>query len=400
MYRAGWGDINPYIKGKSCLSVEIATTPSYGSEVTTYKTNANGTTYTDASFVTDALKIVGEMTITSTVTDERGRSGSDTKTINVLDYTAPVVTALSVHRCNVDGTENEQGEYVKATFSASVTPLGGLNSASYAIELRKTTEEESKPTTLPISDYSVTDYEYIFRAETESSYYVKVYAIDNFDSKHGTMSTTVSTARTLLDFYGDRAIGLGKVCEIDEGVEVGLPMYIREGCAMNAHYGTENQYDLIERVDELTDATGAITVSGTAGSSVELASGTVTKIELTQICASSDTKGVFSIVSGDVQVNASGVYMIAGSVYMSATSTNPNAGKGVYIRDGNDKELVSAIDFFNITASTTSGAVATAPKLILLNAGEKLRLCGRALSSSGTAYTGNVSTYLTVLKVG
>lgn len=153
-------------------------------------------------------------------------------------------------------------------------------------------------------------------------------------------------------------------------------------------------------LDELTKATGAITVSGTPSTSATLNAGVVTKIELTQICASSDTKGVFSIVDGDLQVNAAGVYMITGSVYITATSVNTNAGRGVYIRDGNDKELVSALDFFNATSSSTAGAVTTASKLVSLNAGDKLRLCGRTLSTSGTAAMGNVATYLTVLKVG
>ena len=144
----------------------------------------------------------------------------------------------------------------------------------------------------------------------------------------------------------------------------------------------------------------AITVNGTSGSSVSLPTGTITKIELTQICASSDKNGVFSIVDGDLQVNVSGIYAIAGSVYISASSSAANAGKGVYIRDSSDKELVSAIDFFNVTSSATSGAVSTATKLVSLSAGETLRLCGRTLSTSGTAYLGNASTYLTVLKVG
>lgn len=240
-----------YIKNRSRLNVSITETKSYGSAINTYNTTANGTTYKEASFVTDLLKTAGNMTITSTVTDKRGRSGSDTETVNVLDYSAPAVTYLSVHRCNADGTENEQGEYVKATFSARVTSLGGLNSASYAIEHRKTTEAEREPVPLPISGYSVENHEYIFAAEPEASYNVKVYAMDDFDQEHGTLSTTVSTARTLLDFYGDRAMAVGKVCEVDEGFEIGLPTFIRDGCPMNVHYGKPNQYDLIAKVDAL-----------------------------------------------------------------------------------------------------------------------------------------------------
>ena len=92
--------------------------------------------------------------------------------------------------------------------------------------------------------------------------------------------------------------------------------------------------------------------------------------------------------------------MIAGSVYITATSANTHAGRGVYIRDGNDKELASAMDFFNVTSSNVAGGMATAPKLVSLNSGDKLRLCARALNASGSASKGNVATYLTVVKVG
>ena len=251
-----------YVKNKSRLAVSVATEMAYNSAINSYSTSVNGTTYTGSSFVTEALKTAGDMTIASTVTDKRGRSGSDSETINVLDYAAPAVTYLSVHRCNADGAENEQGECVKVTYTCKATSLNFQNSVITEVKFKKTTEDnytsqfESEDV---ISQYRADEEAIfagadnesvlIFRADTESSYNVLVTITDVFET--GTMSTTVSTARTLLDFYGDRAMAVGKVCEVDEGFEIGLPTFIRDGYPMNVHCGTPNQYDLIAKVDAL-----------------------------------------------------------------------------------------------------------------------------------------------------
>lgn len=250
-YMGYYSTYGGYIKGKSRLNVVVSATSSYGSAIASYSSSANGTTYTGSSFTTEVLKSSGSMTVTSKVTDKRGRSGSASKAITVLDYSAPMITALSVHRCNSDGTENEQGEYVKVTFSSSVTSLSSKNTAAYVLAYKKTSASSYTSVTLSAlaKNYAVSDYEYIFAADTEFSYNVKVTVTDAFES--GSMSTTVSTARTVIDFYGDRALAIGKVCEVEEGFEIGLSTYLHDGYDIKAHYGTENQYDLIGKVDEL-----------------------------------------------------------------------------------------------------------------------------------------------------
>ena len=239
-----------YVKGKSRLNVSITAGLAYDSAIKSYASSVNGTTYPDSYFTTEVLKTAGDMTVTSTVTDRRGRSGSASTTVNVLDYDSPKITYLSVHRCNGDdGKENEQGDSVKVTFSAQATQLISSDTVSYLLEYKKTTDETFTRVQLSLSDFSVPEFSYIFAAAAESSYNVKVSITDAFETS--TMATTVSTARTLLDFYGDRALSLGKVCEVDEGFEIGLPTCVRDGYPMNVHYGTPNQYDLIAKVDAL-----------------------------------------------------------------------------------------------------------------------------------------------------
>lgn len=118
---------NTAIKGKSTLQITLSVTLGGSSPINSYSITANGETYTTSSAVTSVLKTSGTMTVTAKVTDKRGRTDTATAEIEVLDYNAPSITSLSVRRCNQNGTENDQGAYIKVTFSGSVTPLNDNN---------------------------------------------------------------------------------------------------------------------------------------------------------------------------------------------------------------------------------------------------------------------------------
>ena len=213
-----------YIKGASKLKGTVNATPSYGSAIASYKTTVDGITYTSATFTTDALRSSGTVRITATVTDKRGRTGTATKDITVKDYSPPVISYLSVHRCNSDGTENDEGEYVIVTYSGSITPLSNLNGHYWELQYKKSAEgdDKYKKVSLNTTAYSITKDTYIFEADTESSYDVKLLVSDNFynanstDSafKPVTMVTSASTAFTIMDFGADgKSVAFGKVAE-------------------------------------------------------------------------------------------------------------------------------------------------------------------------------------------
>jgi hypothetical protein len=220
----GWkGTYGAYIKGLSVLEVTVNATPSYGAAITSYSTTANGSTYTAASFTTDVLKASGTQVITAKVKDARGRTGTANVSLTVLDYTPPSIAKLTVHRCNADGTENNQGEYVKATFTATVTSLNNKNTAMYILRYKKATETTYTSVTLTDLEnvYAVTDSTYIFAAAADSSYDVELVAADNHDA--ATRSTSASTAFTLIHFRADgTGVAFGKLSENKNLVDFGL----------------------------------------------------------------------------------------------------------------------------------------------------------------------------------
>ena len=212
-----------FVRGLSKFKVVVTPTTSYGSAISAYKTTANGATYTTASFTTGVLSSSGTLKVVATVTDKRKRSGSTTVSKTVINYSNPIVSKLQVKRCNEDGSENDRGEYVQVTFSASITSLNNKNTASYRLRYKKSSDGTYTEVALTdfANNYTVTDATYIFAADSGSSYDVEFSATDS----HGTTTriTTASTAFTLMHWNtAGNGMGIGKISELENVLDVGV----------------------------------------------------------------------------------------------------------------------------------------------------------------------------------
>lgn len=219
------------VKSLSKLYVKTTATPAYNSPITAYRVTANGTQYTTAEITTEEIKAAGTTTVSASVVDKRGRtSATASASFPVLDYSAPKVTALAVHRCAEDGTEDENGDYIKATFSAEVTPLNNKNTATYTLQYKKSTADSWTTVNLTAfaNTYAVTNHGHVFSADSNASYDVIVTAKDNHGS--GSRATSASTAFTLMNWNADgTGMGIGKVSEKSNALEIGLRAYDEYG---------------------------------------------------------------------------------------------------------------------------------------------------------------------------
>lgn len=212
------------VKGLSKLYVKVNGYPAYSSPIVIRSATANGGSYTAEEFTTGVLKAAGTTTIKAYVKDKRGRvSAEASASFTVLDYALPSISALTVRRCNEDGTENEQGEYVRAVFSAAITALNNKNTATYKLRYKKSTDSNFTEVTLEslANMYVVNSAEYIFAADSSSSYDVEVEAKDN----HGTTTrnTSASTAFTLINWGADgTSFAFGKVAEKANTIQIAL----------------------------------------------------------------------------------------------------------------------------------------------------------------------------------
>ena len=220
----GWDDVyGSPVQGLSKIKVTVTPTPAYGSPVSAYSVGIDGVTYPQATVTTGALKNSGPSTVSATVKDKRGRSGLASYVMSVQAYSPPSISALAVHRCNQDGTENEQGDYIRVTISAAITALGNKNTAAYAIRYKKSGATSFTEATLTAlaGVYTVNAWSYVFRADGSSSYDIEVDAKDRHSTT--TRATSASTAFTLMNWGADgTSMGIGKVAEKAKTLQIAL----------------------------------------------------------------------------------------------------------------------------------------------------------------------------------
>lgn len=224
------------VQSLSRIKVSVSTTTAYSSPIASCIISANGATYSGTEATTAALKAAGDSPVTVTVKDKRGRTGSASYTMKVLEYAAPVISKFAVHRCKADGTEDSGGGYIKITFSSTISPLKNLNSNNWRFGYKKTSDAQFLEAVLDPGryTYTLTDYEEIFPADVNSSYDVFVSATDKHN---GTRRDTVASTGFVLMSWGEdgRSVGLLKVAERPDAVDIGGDVYMNGHALYGAH---------------------------------------------------------------------------------------------------------------------------------------------------------------------
>ena len=134
--------------------------------------------------------------------------------IQTYGYEPPNIISFNASRCNQDGSANDSGAYCKITYQFKVIPLGNHNSK----EVTLVAPDGSHVYTNLDYNYG-SAYQYISAADIEHSYAISITVEDDFVTVSA--SRNVSTAGVIMDFlYDGKGIGLGKVAETSEMVEV------------------------------------------------------------------------------------------------------------------------------------------------------------------------------------
>ena len=239
-----------YIKTKSKANISINASGSDSSTISSYSISVNGTTYNSQTVTTDVLKNAGTNTISVTVRDSRGRTTKSSKSFNVLDYNAPVLSEFSNNRCNEDGTINDNGENIKTTVTWSSNSLNSKNILTLHIYSKKkdsNTWEEIASSSNNSGTKSV-----IFVADGTSSYDVKLVISDKFNS--ATYTREIGTTYRLINFRSTgKGIALGKVSEedlLDVNMDTRFRKAVRSENDVIAGLGTSNQTSLFGKANK------------------------------------------------------------------------------------------------------------------------------------------------------
>ena len=233
--------IGAYVKSLSTLSVAITAEGVYGSSISSYRTTLDGATYTAASFTAGKkLSAAGDMTLTVSVTDSRGRTATYTSTVQVLDYAIPSIRRFSVERCNADGSSAQvDGTKARFSFQGSVSPLNNKNSFSCVVYYKlKNAEAWTQAYAVNAASYTLAVSNQLLSQTYDalSSYDVKIRLADHFQEAEQAVS--IGTKGVILDFLADgTGIGIGKVAETPGAIECGWPMKLTDPLSI-AYGGT------------------------------------------------------------------------------------------------------------------------------------------------------------------
>lgn len=217
------------VQTKSRPKFTITASGALGSTIKTYKTTFDGKSYSGASPTASAITKSGSVSATITVTDSRGRTSTTTRSWTVAAYSPPKIISFQGFRCLEDGTENYEGTYIKALINYSISPISNKNGNSYTLEYKLKSGTAWASLTSGAAYAMNTD---IISASglfgIDNTYEIRLTVRDDFSTIRSLFE--IPTAFTLIDYHRDgRALAFGKVCEIGEGVEFGLPAYFSHG---------------------------------------------------------------------------------------------------------------------------------------------------------------------------
>ena len=232
-----------YVQNKSKIAVKITAAGALSSTIKTYKTSIQGASFTGASFTSGILTKSGTSTVTITVTDSRGRTASTTRSITVNAYAAPKINTFTALRANGLGTADDNGTMALARIRFSIAAVGDKNSKSYKVEYRpKDGDTWTQAATGSVYAY---DSNMLLNANlgTDTSYDLRLTVTDFFGSV--TASTDVATAFTLMDFNkSGKGIAFGKVSEVENGMEINMPMSVHEYVYMGGVKKSDEEKDI------------------------------------------------------------------------------------------------------------------------------------------------------------
>ena len=212
-----------YVQGRSILQIVATAKGLYGATIKSYKTTVDGDTYTSATATTPTIKGSGTLNLSCVITDSRGYTNTVNKTLTVLEYTAPKLTALTTKRCNEDGTSNNSGDYLQVTFSGAVTALENKNTVRVTVQYKKTTDANYESKEVPAYNdiYTITNGTYIFAADKKSTYDITLIIEDSFG--YVDRYTTGASEKVLWSrLWRGLGLAIGKVAELEGVFEVGF----------------------------------------------------------------------------------------------------------------------------------------------------------------------------------
>lgn len=208
-----------YVQSISSVTATITgASGSYGSTITGYGISGGGYSGTANTLTTGVLNTSGTNTFVAWVQDSRGRitTMDNAGSIEVVPYSRPSLTGLTLERCNQDGTTNDEGTYLQCVPSYTWTNIGS-NAATLTVSEHDAETETwtSIYTGSPDSGTTLILGSGSFAAD--KSYQILVTVADQVASS--SLTRQLVSSSVYLDLQPDR-LGVGCFAESEKRVRI------------------------------------------------------------------------------------------------------------------------------------------------------------------------------------
>lgn len=208
---------NILVQGKNKITVSVSgCSAGTGSSIKSYTFSGPNlsTTTTSTSATSNTVTSSGTLTYTVKVTDARGRTASKTATITCYAYTTPYIKPFDAYRCNSSGTKDDNGSYVKCTYTIGYSSVNSTNNATIKIMYKKN-NASSYTTVTAASSMTSTSGSYILsNIDTASTYTIYATITDQYSGKSQSSSKTIFSVSRVFNVTSDgTGVAFGKMAE-------------------------------------------------------------------------------------------------------------------------------------------------------------------------------------------
>lgn len=205
----------PFYQLLSDLNVITDASGKYGASIKNISVSLGNLTRAGSNVVLENINLKGNQNIKVTVQDSRGFSASTTKTINLSPYAMPNISFFNAYR------EETNTKYARARISLTSTVISNKNPLEVKVDVAE------KDTNSWRNVYSATVGNGAFNSTISlggdfddfKAYDVKLSIADKF-KRHQAISSIPTTSQSLVIGANKPVVGIGKVPEIDKGLEV------------------------------------------------------------------------------------------------------------------------------------------------------------------------------------
>lgn len=206
---------SPFYQLLSDLNVITDASGKHGASIKNISASLGKLTSIGSNVVLENINLKGDQNIKVTVKDSRGFSTSTTKTINLSPYAMPNISFFNAYR------EETNTKYASARIALTSTVIENKNPLEVKVDVAE------KDTNSWRNVYSATVGNGAFNSTISlgggfddfKAYDVRLKIADKF-KRHQAISSIPTTSQSLVIGANKPVVGIGKVPEIDKGLEV------------------------------------------------------------------------------------------------------------------------------------------------------------------------------------